>query len=66
MDGTLNDVEEYQIFHYPTIKFYPGNTKDKEPLTFIPTNDIKDLLDFIKKNAYNKINEIDPNKHTDL
>ena len=66
MDGTVNDVEEYQIHQYPTIKFYPGNTKDKEPLTFIPTNDINELLGFIKKNAYNKINEIDPNKHTDL
>ena len=45
--------------------------KDEDLLTLYDMNKVdlkhlKELLSFIKKNAHNKINEIDPNKHTDL
>ena len=67
MDGTVNDVEEYQIHNFPTTKFYPGNAKDKQPLNFHSRKNINSLLKFIKKNAFNKIiDDEEPKKSTDL
>ena len=71
MDGALNDVEDYQIHNFPTIKFYPGNAKDKEPLSFYTRKNINSLFKFIKKNAYHKIideeeKKDDEKKNTDL
>ena len=63
MDPTVNDVEGYVIHKFPTIKFYPGNAKDKEPLEFFTRKNIDSLFKFIKKNAYNIIIE---DKETDL
>jgi protein disulfide isomerase len=55
MDSTKNDVEDYVIHNFPTILFYPGNAKDKEPLEFNIDGKIKTLLKLIKLNAYTKI-----------
>ena len=54
MDATLNDIEDYIIYDYPSIRFYKGNAKNEEPLSFNDFN-INNLYDFIKNNAYNKI-----------
>lgn len=67
MDPTVNDVEGYLIHTYPTIKFYPGNAKDKDPLDYDTIKSIDDLYKFIKNNAYNKIvDEEDLKRNTDL
>ena len=69
MDATMNEVEGYQIHKFPTIKFYPGNAKNKEPLDCFTRRNITELYNFIKKNAFNKIIEKDDNKtieNTDL
>ena len=67
MDPTVNDVEGYLIHTFPTIKFYPGNAKDKDPLDFDTRKSIDDLYKFIKNNAYNKIiDEEDLKKNSDL
>jgi protein disulfide-isomerase A1 len=63
MDPTMNDVEGYEIQKFPTIKFYPGNAKDKEPLEFFTRKNIDSLFSFIKNNTYHKIIE---DKETDL
>ena len=55
MDPTVNDVEGYAVHNFPTIKFYPGNAKDKEPLEINTGGNVDNLLKFIKKNAYTKI-----------
>ena len=55
MDSTKNDVEGYVIHNFPTIKFYPGNNKDKEPLELNINDNINTLLELIKLNAYTKI-----------
>ena len=64
MDASINDVEDYIIHTFPTIKFYPGNAKDKEPLSFHTRKNVTSLLNFIKKNAYHKIIDEDENKKT--
>ena len=67
MDATLNDIEGYQIHNFPTIKFYPGNAKDKEPLNFHTRKNIDSLYRFLKNNTYTKIiEEEDLKKTTDL
>ena len=64
MDASINDVEDYIIHTFPTIKFYPGNAKDKEPLSFYTRRNTTSLLNFIKKNAYHKIIDEDEDKKT--
>lgn len=67
MDGTLNDVEGYQIHNFPTFKFYPANGKDKDPLTFHTRKNITSLYNFIKRNSFHKIiGDEDDNKTSDL
>ena len=67
MDPTVNDVEGYDVHKFPTIKFYPGNAKDKEPLDFDSRKSIDELYIFLRENASNKIvNEEDLKKTTDL
>ena len=67
MDATKNDVEGYQIHNFPTIKFYPGNAKDKEPLSFHTRKNITNLFNFVKNHSYHKIiDEEEIKKTTDL
>ena len=62
IDATLNDVEEFQIHHFPTILFYPGNAKDQEPIELKGRKNSPEIIEkFIKKNAYNKIIEEEQN-----
>ena len=58
MDAILNDIDidELQIHSFPTIVFYPGNTKDKEPLQMKGRkNDVEAIEKFITSNAYTMI-----------
>lgn len=67
MDPTENDVDGYLIHDLPSLKFYPGDAKDKDPLDFDSINNFNELYQFIKKNAFNKIVDgIDVKKNTDL
>ena len=66
MDATENDIEYFPINKYPTIKFYPGNAKNKEPLHFNNRQTIVELLDFIKSNAYHKVNGEDYDTKKDV
>ena len=59
MDATENDIEDFPINKYPTIKFYPGNAKNKEPIHFNNKRTIFDLLKLIKEKAFHKINDED-------
>jgi protein disulfide-isomerase A1 len=59
MDATENDIEAFPINKYPTVKFYPGNAKNKEPLHFSNKQGVDDLLASIKRNAYHKVNDED-------
>ena len=62
MDATENDIEDFAINKYPTIKFYPGNAKNKEPIPFSNRQSIDDLLNLIKEKGYHKVNDEDYNK----
>ena len=67
MDPTVNDVDGYLIQDFPSIKFYRGDAKDKEPLDFDGDRDLDELSEFVKKNAFNKfIDEDKIKKNTDL
>ena len=59
VDSTENDIENFPINKYPTIKFYPGNAKNKQPIHFYNKQTIDDLLNLIKEKAYHKINDED-------
>ena len=59
IDATENDIEYFPIKKYPTIKFYPGNAKNKEPIHFFNKQTIDDLLNLLKEKAYHKINDED-------
>ena len=66
MDATENDIEYFAINKYPTIKFYPGNKKDKEPIHICNRLGIVEMLDIIKKNAYHKINDENYNRNKEI
>ena len=68
MDATENDIEYFSVNKYPTIKFYPGNAKDKEPIHINNRLGIVEMLDLIKSKAFHKINDenYDRNKETKL
>ena len=62
MDSTENDIEDLPINRYPTIKFYPGNAKNKQPIHFSNRQSITELCDLIKQKAFHKINDEDFDK----
>ena len=51
IDATENEVESVNISGFPTVKFYPGNKKDKEPLDYNGDRSVEDIIKFIKTNA---------------
>ena len=55
IDGSLNEIENISISGFPTIMFFPGNQKDKKPIEYKGRRTTEDIIQFIKKNAYNKI-----------
>ena len=55
MDATENEVESVHITGFPTIKFYPGNKKDKAPMDYNGARTTEDIIKFIKTNSYNKV-----------
>ena len=55
IDATENEVESVSIRGFPTIKFYPGNKKDKDPLDYDGDRSTEDIIKFIKTNAYNTV-----------
>ena len=55
MDATENEVESVHITGFPTIKFYPGNKKDKAPMDYNGARTTEDIIKFIKANSYNKV-----------
>ena len=59
VDITENDIEGMPITQYPTVKFFPGNAKHKEPIHCMNKLSSEDLLNLIKQKAYHKINSED-------
>ena len=57
MDSTENDIEYFSVTRYPTIRFYPGNQKDKDPIKISNKLGIVEMLDIIKDKAFHKIND---------
>ena len=55
IDATENEVESVSISGFPTVKFYPGNKKDKAPLDYNGDRSVDDIIKFIKTNAANPI-----------
>ena len=51
IDGTQNEVESIILSGFPTLKFYPGNKKDKAPLDYNGDRSVEDIIKFIKNNA---------------
>ena len=55
IDGSENEIENISISGFPTIMFFPGNQKDKKPIEYKGKRTTEDIIQFIKKNYYNKI-----------
>ena len=55
IDATENEVESVSISGFPTVKFYPGDKKDKAPLDYNGDRSVDDIIKFIKTNAATKI-----------
>ena len=51
IDATENEVESVNISGFPTVKFYPGNKKDKAPIDYSGDRSVNDIIKFIKINA---------------
>ena len=57
-DGTLNEFEEFDVFGYPSLIFFPGNKKSEADFVIYPEEDERSydmLLNFIKKHASHPI-----------
>lgn len=48
IDATTNDIDEYDIDHYPTVFFIPANTKERVEVKNDDLDIVK-LVDFLKK-----------------
>ena len=57
MDSTANeiDVENVAVKGFPTLYFFKGNDK-KNPLRYEGARELKDLLEYVKKEATNSVN----------
>ena len=51
IDGKENEIEFVNIEVFPSIKFYPGNKKDKPPIDYDGDGSLDDMIKFIKNNA---------------
>eukprot|EP00826_Nyctotherus_ovalis_P039438 TRINITY_DN3795_c0_g1_i1.p1 TRINITY_DN3795_c0_g1~~TRINITY_DN3795_c0_g1_i1.p1 ORF type:complete len:489 (-),score=160.67 TRINITY_DN3795_c0_g1_i1:133-1599(-) len=54
MDGTKNDVKGHIIEGFPTIKFFPGKSKD-QPIPYEGDRTAADVSKFIKEKASNPV-----------
>ena len=59
-----NEVESFENYGFPKIKFYPGNKKDK-PIDYKGNKSVEEIIEFIKNNAFNPI-ILDNEKSTEL
>ena len=67
MDATENEIENIRITGFPTIKFYPGNKKNNQPMDYSGDRNEEGIIKFIENNAYNKlVLEEDKAKTSDL
>ena len=55
MDATENEVESVTITGFPTIKFYPGNKKDKRPMDYNGERTMDGIIKYLQTNCVNKI-----------
>ena len=55
IDGNENDVDSVIIYGLPTIIFYPGNKKNKSPITYRGDKNTDSIIEFIQKHASNII-----------
>ena len=55
MDATENEVETIEVTGFPTIKFYPGNKKDKRPMDYSGDRTMDGIIKFLKTNCVNKL-----------
>ena len=51
IDATENEVENINISGFPTVKFYPGNKKNKAPIDYNGDRSVDEMIKFIKTNA---------------
>lgn len=65
MDATENEVEQISITSFPTIKFYPGDKKKSDPLSYSGDRSFDDVVKFIKTNAKTPIVYDEPKKEED-
>ena len=55
MDATENEVESVEVTGFPTIKFYPGNKKDKRPMDYSGERTMDAIIKYLQTNCFNKI-----------
>ena len=55
MDATENEIESVEITGFPTIKFYPGNKKDKKPMDYNGERTMDGIIKYLQTNCANKI-----------
>ena len=55
MDATENEIESVEITGFPTIKFYPGNKKDKKPMDYNGERTMDGIIKYLQTNCVNKI-----------
>ena len=54
MDATENEFEGLDVTSFPTIKFYPGNKKEK-PKNYYGDRTAKGIIEFLKENCFHKL-----------
>ena len=55
MDATENEIESVEVTGFPTIKFYPGNKKDKRPMDYNGERTMDGIIKYLQTNCANKI-----------
>ena len=50
-----NEIESVEVTGFPTIKFYPGNKKDKRPMDYNGERTMDGIIKYLQTNCANKI-----------
>ena len=54
VDATANDIPD-EIQGFPTIKLFPANEKDKNPIEYTGSRTVEDLANFIRDHGSHKV-----------
>lgn len=61
----FNEITTIRIESVPSVRIYPGNRKDKEPIAYDGDETIEDMIEWVKNNTFHEITYVEPEEEVD-